>query len=64
MRIAGVAYRINWKKFKRGTSFFIPCLDDVEAKKEIQSITKRLKYEIVMRTVIEDSVKGVRIWRV
>jgi hypothetical protein len=64
MRVEGVAYRINWKKFKRGASFFIPCLDDNEAKKEIQSITKRLKYEIVMRTVVEDSVKGVRIWRV
>lgn len=64
MRVERVGYRINWKKFKRGASFFIPCLDDAEAKKEIQSITKRLKYETVMRTVIEDSVKGVRVWRV
>jgi hypothetical protein len=64
MRVAGVAYQINWKKFKRGTSFFLPCLAPNEALEEIQRITKRLRYEVVCKVVIEDGVRGVRTWRV
>lgn len=64
MRIAGVAYQINWKKFKRGTSFFVPCLDTDQALEEIERITKRLRYEVVTKIVVEDGVRGVRTWRV
>ncbi len=64
MRVAGVAYQINWKKFKRGTSFFLPCLAPAEALEEIQRITKRLRYEVVCKVVIEEGVRGVRTWRV
>ena len=64
MRVAGVAYQINWKQIKRGTSFFLPCLDPAEALEEIQRITKRLKYEVVCKVIIEDGVRGVRTWRV
>jgi len=64
MRIAGLAYQINWKAFKRGTSFFIPCLDTAEAIEEVTSITTRLRYDVVIRDVIEEGVRGVRTWRV
>jgi hypothetical protein len=64
MRIAGLAYQINWKAFKRGTSFFIPCLDATEATEEVESITTRLKYDVVIRDVIEEGVRGIRTWRV
>lgn len=64
MRIAGVAYEINWRAFKKGHSFFVPCLDCAEAKIEIQRITDRLGFDIVMKAVIENSVRGVRTWRV
>jgi len=64
MRIAGLAYQINWKAFKRGTSFFIPCLDTAEATEEVMSITTRLRYDVVVRDVIEEGVRGVRTWRV
>lgn len=64
MRVAGLAYQINWKAFKRGSSFFIPCLDTAEAMEEVKSITTRLRYDVVMRDVIEEGVRGVRTWRV
>ena len=64
MRVAGLAYQINWKAFKRGASFFIPCLDTAEAMEEVKSITTRLRYDVVMRDVIEEGVRGVRTWRV
>jgi hypothetical protein len=64
MRVAGLAYQINWKAFKRGASFFIPCLDTAEAMEEVKSITTRLRYDVVIRDVIEEGVRGVRTWRV
>lgn len=64
MQIDKVNYQINWKKFKKGWSFFIPCLDSGEAKKILLAETKRLKYKVVTKVTIEDGVRGIRIWRV
>jgi hypothetical protein len=63
MRIERVTYEINWRKFRRGASFFVPCLDTEAAIKEIKRITKRLKYDVLTKIVIEDNVRGVRTWR-
>jgi len=64
MKIENVAYQINWKKFKKGYSFFIPCLDVKTSRKNIEQELKRLKYKVVTRVVIEDGVRGLRVWRV
>lgn len=63
MRIEGITYQINWKAFKRGSSFFVPCLDTEAALKEIKRNTKRLKYNVVSKIVIEDNVRGIRTWK-
>jgi len=47
-----------------GYSFFIPCLDPDNAWKTIKPILKRLKFKTVHKVVIEDGVRGIRIWRV
>jgi hypothetical protein len=62
--IEGVAYEINWKAFKRGTSIFIPCLDPQKAKQNIRIVLKRLKINTVTKVVIEGGIKGVRIWKI
>jgi hypothetical protein len=64
MLVEKVSYQINWKKFKRGFSFFIPCLNPPEAKKEILCTTNRLRYKVLFKVVIEEGVKGLRIWRI
>lgn len=64
MQIEKVNYQINWKKFKKGWSFFIPCLDSDEVKKILLAETKRLKYKVVTKVTIEDGVRGIRIWKV
>jgi hexokinase len=64
MRIETVTYRINWQKLKVGYSFFVPCIDTRAAKEEVQRVTKRLKVATVMKVVVEDGVKGLRVWRV
>ncbi len=64
MQIEKVEYQINWKKFKQGWSFFIPCLKPVEAKQILLAEAKRLKYEVTTKITVEDGVRGVRMWRV
>jgi hypothetical protein len=64
MLVEKVSYRVNWKKFKKGYSFFVPCLDPAAAKKEILRTTQRLRYNILTKVVIEEGIRGLRIWRV
>jgi len=64
MRVEKVSYNINWRAFKRGTSFFIPCLDCRKAKKTILTTITRLKYKVVTKVVIEEGVRGLRVWRI
>lgn len=64
MQIAGISYRINWRKFKRGYSVFFPCLNDSSCKKEVRAVAKRLRMNVFMKTTIEEGIKGVRVWRV
>ena len=64
MLVERISYNINWRNFKVGYSFFIPCLDPPSAKKAILRVTKRLKIKIITKLVIEEGVKGLRVWRI
>jgi hypothetical protein len=64
MQVEKVSYQINWQVFKPGASFFIPCLNPATAVQDILRVTKRLKFKIVTRVVIQEGVQGVRVWRV
>ena len=63
MEVEKVRYNINWKNFTKGTSFFIPALDPAEAKKKIAVTTKRLRIDTLSKIVIEDGIRGVRVWK-
>lgn len=64
MKVESVTYRINWGRFYKGRSFFVPCIDDRAAKESIGRVARRLKLDIVTKVVVEDGVKGLRVWRV
>ena len=64
MRIEGVDYALDWKNFSIGSSFFIPCINDAEARKHIERKMHRLRYNVVIKLVIEDGIRGLRVWRV
>lgn len=64
MRINDLDYRIAWRRFKRGTSFFVPCLRLDEGKETVLKVTKRLGYRVAIKIVIEDGIKGLRVWRI
>lgn len=63
MLVEGVKYEINWRKFRPGTSIFIPCLDPVRAKAQVIAVTKRLRINILTKVVIVDGIRGLRVWR-
>jgi len=64
MKIETVSYQINWKRFRKGTSFFIPCIDVRAARETLHTVTKRLKIDTISKCVVEDGIKGLRVWRV
>lgn len=64
MLVEGVSYDVNWKKFRRGTSIFIPCLDVKKAKAEVLQVTKRLRMKTLTKVQIEEGIRGLRIWRI
>ena len=64
MKVQGLEFEIDWAKFRPGTSFFIPCLDLNDAKNAVKSVCNRLKYTVEMRGVIENNLRGLRVWRI
>jgi len=64
MQVQGVSYDINWKALKRGASIFLPCLDSKRARAQVLVVTKRLRIKILIKIVVEDGIKGLRIWSV
>jgi hypothetical protein len=63
MKIERVWYQVDWAKFRKGHSFFVPCIDVEEAKYEVLRVTGRLEIDVIMKVVVEDGVKGLRVWR-
>ena len=59
----GVDYQIDWPAFVPGSSIFIPAIDTESAIKAIQKESERLEFQFVHKIVIEDGVKGIRVWR-
>lgn len=64
MRIDGVDYTLDWKDFTVGSSFFVPCLHDEEARETINRKMTRLGYKVLIKVVVEDDIRGLRVWRI
>lgn len=64
MRIDGIDYVLNWDEFTVGSSFFIPCLNDTRARQLLETKLKRLGYRFIIKLVVEDGIRGLRVWRV
>lgn len=59
----GTDYDIDWPDFKPGSSIFIPAVDTKAAIDAIKREATRLEFQYVYKVVVEDSIKGVRVWR-
>lgn len=63
MRVEGVTYDIDWLAFQKGTSFTLPCLDCAKARAEVQRIADQMQITIHTKVVIEEGIRGLRVWR-
>lgn len=63
MRIEGVTYEVEWKKFRKGMNIFIPCLNPKVAKPQVLEVMKRLRLKVLIKVVVQDGIRGLRIWR-
>jgi hypothetical protein len=59
----GTDYQIDWPNFKPGSSIFIPAVDTESAIKAIKKEAQRLEFQFIHKIVVEDDIKGVRVWR-
>lgn len=42
---------------------FIPAVDTRAAARAIRRESRRLKFDYVHKVVVEDGIKGIRVWR-
>jgi len=63
MRIDGVSYELDWQEFTIGSSFFVPCVGVTAAKERIERKMARLGFAVIVKIVVEDGVRGLRVWR-
>jgi hypothetical protein len=63
MQIEGVSYDVNWRAFKKNTSLFFPCLDQDRAETHLMVVMNRLRLKVLVKHVIEEGIRGLRVWR-
>ena len=63
MKIDGITYELDWQEFRVGSSFFIPCVGTVAAKQRIEDKMRRLGFAVIVKIVVENEIKGLRVWR-
>jgi len=64
MKIDGVHYELDWRRFRKGTSFFLPCLDPDRARAELNEVTARLGVKTISKILLVDGIRGLRVWRI
>jgi len=60
----GVRIVVDWTKFVRGTSVFIPCINAKKAVSHLLEAGKLSNQDIIKRVCVEKGKYGVRVWRV
>lgn len=63
MQTHGIPIELDWNRFKVGTSFFVPGVDQDALGKMLRAEMRRLRVNVITRKVIEGNVLGVRVWR-
>lgn len=64
MMVEEINYTLDWTRFRKGQSIFIPCLKCVRAREVIAAKAAEIGVRILAKIVITDDVRGLRIWRI
>ena len=59
----GVKAVVDWGAMVVGASVFIPCVNNVAAKKQLIEVATRKNWGVELRVRIENGMFGVRMWR-
>lgn len=54
---------VDWDAMAVGASVFIPCVNNVKAKKQLLDIAQRKNWGTEVRVRVENGMFGVRMWR-
>lgn len=54
---------VDWTAMVVGASVFIPCVDNVKAKKQLHKIAGDKGWSVEIRVRVEGGMFGVRLWR-
>tara|TARA_R100000995_G_scaffold84707_2_gene64398 strand:- start:4474 stop:4701 length:228 start_codon:yes stop_codon:yes gene_type:complete len=64
LNLEGTPVHIDWWAFQVGTSFFLPCCKCRPLLYEIAKKARKAGVRIASKTVLENNVRGLRIWRI
>ena len=59
----GVGLYIDWKSFEPGMSIFIPAVDTVKLKDQVEKLTRNRGFKVKGIERIEGGLLGMRFWR-
>jgi hypothetical protein len=60
----GVHIVVDWGALRVGSSFFIPCINTTDAKKQIKGVFDRRGWTMRIYIGAENDVWGIRVWRI
>ena len=60
----GVHIVVDWGAPRVGSSFFIPCINTTDAKKQIKGVFARRGWTMRIYIGAENDVWGIRVWRI
>ena len=63
MQLQTKTLEIEWTKFKPYSSFFIPCLNVKEMRRQVKKECKRMRFNVLIKVVTENRIRGIRVWR-
>ena len=61
--VEGIKFRVDWKSFAIGSTFWVPCLDPDDVIFQITKKCREMGMEVKAVKSIENGFMGVRAWR-
>ena len=61
--VEGVKFAVRWSDVGRGTSFFIPCINAEQVRKQVMQVFNNEGWKFKHKVRAENGYFGIRIWR-
>jgi hypothetical protein len=64
LEIEGIQVQIEWRKFRLGSSFFLPCINHGRMERSIIQRAENRGFRVKVIPRIENGMWGIRVWRI